>query len=119
MIVANENVKSTPFISDALIEGNSITRPVNSVVALPPLLLNVTAFVKIPGTADSKLMTIFVHSNALRSKGVPDVIVNGPDETTAEPFSNAAPALLITSVASLVSPLETRPKSTRVGVTTN
>src|SRR6266850_7578210 len=106
MIVANENVKSTPFIADALIEGNSITRPVNSFVALPPLLVNVTAFVKIPGTADSKLMTIFVHANALRLKGVPEVIVNGPDETTAEPLSKATPALLITIVACLVSPVE-------------
>src|SRR5258708_35846720 len=112
MIVRNENVKSAPLIADVLIEGNSITRPAISCVELPPLLVNVTALVKFPGTADSKLMTIFVHSNALRLKGVPEVVVNGPDETTAEPLSNAAPALLITIVACLVSPVEIRPKST-------
>src|SRR6266404_2189277 len=119
VIVKNENVKSAPLIADARIEGGSIARPVNSFVESPPLLVNVMTFVKIPGTADPKLMTRFVHSNVHKLKDAPETMVKGLGEMAAEPLSVAVPALLITRVACLVSRVVIRPKSTRVGVATN
>src|SRR3954451_6562651 len=93
------------------IRGAFRARPKREFVELPPLLEKTITLLKMPSPGGVKLMTRFDEPDGVTSYGVPDRIPKAPGEIAADPLRVPAPALLTTSIAWTMAPVETKPKS--------
>ncbi len=92
--------------------------PLRPLVETPPLLLNTTFVVNVPGVTGMKLtVTVPVWPPPIVN-GLPPATLNGP-AVVAAPVNVRSPALITENVSVLVWPMITEPKSRPVGLIIN
>src|ERR1041385_137247 len=113
-----------PFVGAAVNSGfgSKEPTPVTKFVLLPPLLVKLTALLKLPALPGAKRTTTLVKPKPARLNGVPETRVKGPPLILATPLLIAAPPVLVTTkLASALVPASTStiPKSILPGTTTS